>query len=167
MNNPLVQVDPGLFIWTIVTFLVLVALLTKFAWKPLLAALEERQKTIAQAVDDARKTREELERAQQDSLKLLAQARVDGEALVSRARSDAEAFRESSRQQAATDAQAIVAKAEREIQLETKRAVEIVRREAIDMSVAIAEKLLSKNVSREDNKALIDDAVKRFENIKH
>ena len=46
MNNPLVQVDPGLFIWTIVTFLVLLALLAKFAWKPLLQALEAREDTI-------------------------------------------------------------------------------------------------------------------------
>jgi F-type H+-transporting ATPase subunit b len=58
MNNPLVQVDPGLAIWTIVTFLALMALLTKFAWKPLLAALEARQKTIAKALDDAQRAKE-------------------------------------------------------------------------------------------------------------
>ena len=46
MNNPLVQPDPGLFIWTILTFLVLLWALAKFAWRPLLAALEERQQTI-------------------------------------------------------------------------------------------------------------------------
>ena len=51
MDNPLVQVDPGLFIWTIFTFIVLLLLLRKFAWQPLLKAMDERQKTIARAVD--------------------------------------------------------------------------------------------------------------------
>ena len=52
MDNPLVQPDPGLFIWTILTFLVLVALLAKFAWRPLLQALESRQDSIRKSLDD-------------------------------------------------------------------------------------------------------------------
>ena len=53
--NPLVQPDPGLYIWTILVFLVLVALLGKFAWKPLLEALDNRQESIRKALDDARR----------------------------------------------------------------------------------------------------------------
>ena len=55
MGNPLTQPDPGLFIWTILTFLVLVALLAKFAWRPLLQALESRQDSIRKSLDDADK----------------------------------------------------------------------------------------------------------------
>ena len=62
MDNPLVQPDPGLFIWTILTFLVLVALLTKFAWTPLLTALDRRQATIRKALDDAALAQKELDR---------------------------------------------------------------------------------------------------------
>jgi len=62
MNNPLVQPDPGLYIWTIVTFLALVALLAKFAWRPLLAALDERQQAIRKSLDDARQAKQDLER---------------------------------------------------------------------------------------------------------
>ena len=91
MDNPLVQVDPGLFIWTIFTFLVLVLLLRKFAWQPLLKAMDERQKTIARAVDDARMAREQLQQTQQETVKILNQARVDADSLLTRARSDAEA----------------------------------------------------------------------------
>ena len=61
MNNPLVQPDPGLYIWTIVTFLVLVALLAKFAWRPLLAALEQRQEAIRKSLDDVRQAKQDLE----------------------------------------------------------------------------------------------------------
>ena len=66
MNNPLVQPDPGLYIWTIVTFLVLLALLGKFAWRPLLEALEQREAAIKKSLDDARQTKLELERVHAD-----------------------------------------------------------------------------------------------------
>ena len=62
MNNPLVQPDPGLFIWTILTFLVLLTLLAKFAWAPLLQALESRQDAIRKSLDDAQQAKQELER---------------------------------------------------------------------------------------------------------
>ena len=79
MNNPLVQPDPGLYIWTIVTFLVLMGLLAKFAWRPLLEALEERRESIRKALDDARQAKAELERLQAESTKILAQARAEAE----------------------------------------------------------------------------------------
>ena len=60
MNNPLVQPDPGLYVWTIATFLVLVALLARFAWRPLLEALERRKESIRKSLDDARQAREEV-----------------------------------------------------------------------------------------------------------
>ena len=87
MDNPLVQPDPGLFIWTILTFLVLVGLLAKFAWRPLLEALERRQATIARALDDAKLARQELERLQKESAEMMRQARVEAEAIVARSRS--------------------------------------------------------------------------------
>ena len=106
MDNPLVQPDPGLFIWTILTFLVLVALLARFAWRPLLQALERRQAAIAQSLEDARRAREELERLQRESVQLMQQARVEAEAIVSRSRSDAEALREELKQKSRTEAAA-------------------------------------------------------------
>ena len=80
MNNPLVQVDPGLFIWTIATFLVLLTLLAKFAWGPLLQALAAREETIRKSLADAEKARQELERLNQESEAIIRQARVEAEA---------------------------------------------------------------------------------------
>ena len=167
MDNPLVQPDPGLFIWTILTFLVLLGLLAKFAWRPLLAALEARRQLIAKAIGDAEQTKRELERVQHESLAILAKARVEAEGILSRSRADADAFREELRQKAIADASAIVKRAEREIQLETNRAVEQLRREAVDLSLAIATKLLQRNVTRDDNVALIDETIKQIDTLKH
>ena len=138
MNNPLVTPDPGLFIWTILTFLVLLALLAKFAWKPLLAALDQRQQMIAQAVEDAKKAREEIERVRQESVHVLNKARVDAEAIL-------------------------VQRAEKQIELEKNRAIKDIRRETVDLSLAIAAKLLHRNITKEDNLALIDETIKQIQ----
>jgi F-type H+-transporting ATPase subunit b len=161
--NPLVQPDPGLFVWTILTFLILVALLARFAWRPLLQALERRQATIAQSLEDAQRARQELERLQRESTKIMAQARAEAESILARSRSDAELLREELKQKARTEAATIVKNAERQIQLETARAVQQIRHEAVDLSVAIASKILRRQVTREDNEALIQEALKQVE----
>jgi len=163
MGNNLVQLDPGLFIWTIITFLVLLALLTKFAWRPLLDALEQRRKTIAAALDDAQKARADLERVQQDAQKLLAEARVEAAAIVTRTRADAERLREELRQKATVEAAAVTRNAEQQIQYEAARAIKQIRDEAATLSLAVAAKLLRREVSAADNEALIKDAIRQFE----
>ncbi len=157
--NPLVQPDPGLFIWTIVTFLVLLALLTKFAWKPLLTALQARQERIAQSLDEAQRAREEMERLRRESAEIIRQAHVEAGSIVSSIRADAERLREETKQKARAEAAAILAAAERQIQAEALRARDAVRREAVELSVAIASKLLRRNISVEDNRVLIDEMI--------
>jgi F-type H+-transporting ATPase subunit b len=162
MDNPLVQPDPGLFIWTIVTFLVLVALLAKFAWRPLLQALDKRQQAIRKSLDDADRAKQELERLHQESAQIVAQTRVEAESIISRSRADAERLREEMKQAARTEAATIVRNAERQIQLETEHARQQIRREAVDLSVMIASKLIRRNISKEDNERLIDEALKQL-----
>ena len=163
MDNPLVQPDPGLFIWTILTFLVLVGLLAKFAWRPLLEALERRQATIAKALDDAKLAKQELERLQKESAEMMRQARIEAEAIIARSRTDADALREELKQKSRAEAAAIVKNAEQQITLETARAIQQIRHEAVGLSVEIASKILQRQVSREDNEALIEATLKQVE----
>jgi F-type H+-transporting ATPase subunit b len=167
MDNPLVQPDPGLFIWTILTFLVLLALLAKFAWRPLLQALDSRQESIRKSLDDAKQAKQELERLQTESAEIVRQARVEAESIVTRSRADAERLREEIKQKARTEADGIVKNAERQIQLETGRALQQIRREAVDLSVMIASKLIQRNLTREDNERLIEEALKQVETPRH
>jgi F-type H+-transporting ATPase subunit b len=163
MDNPLVQPDPGLFIWTIVVFLVLLTLLAKFAWGPLLKALEQRQAAIRKSLDDAQLAKQELERLQQQSEKIIRDARVEADAIISRSRGDAERLREEMKQKARAEADTIVKSAERQIQLETGRALQQIRREAADLSVLIASKIIQRNLSKEDNERLIDETIRQVE----
>ena len=163
MDNPLVQVDPGLFIWTIVTFLVLLGLLAKFAWGPLLKALEERQETIRKSLDDADQARQELERLHQESAQIIAAARADAQSIVAKSRVAAETVREDLKQKAKEEADALVRGAQRQIQLETARAVQQIRHEVVDLSLAVASKLIKKNLTQEDNDALIQDSLTQID----
>ncbi len=163
MNNPLVQPDPGLYIWTIATFLVLAGLLAKFAWRPLILALDARQDAIRKSLDEAKQAKQELERLHAESARILAQARTEAEAILTATRSDANLFREELRQKARAEAATIVANAERQIELETSKALQQIRQEAVDLSISIASKLLQRNVSKDDNLRLIEDTFKHIE----
>jgi len=167
MNNPLVQPDPGLFIWTIVVFLVLLTLLGKFAWRPLLEALDTRQAAIRKSLDDAQQAARELERLTQESAEILRTARGEAESIVSRSRVDAERLREETKQKARVEADYIVRDAQRQIQLQTGQALQQIRKEAAELSVSIASKILQRNVTKEDNERLIDDALKQIDSLRH
>ena len=163
MDNPLVQPDPGLFIWTIVTFLVLLWALRKFAWGPLLQVLDKRQETIRKSLDDAEQARIALAEAKQASEKVVADARVEAQSILARSREAAEAFQEASRQKAKAEADALVAAAQRQIRQESARALQDIRRETVDLSLNIASKLIRKNLTPEDNDALIRDSIDRID----
>ncbi|HEY7498074.1 MAG TPA: F0F1 ATP synthase subunit B [Vicinamibacterales bacterium] len=163
MNNPLVQPDPGLYIWTIVTFLVLVGLLARFAWRPLLDALDRRADAIRKSFDDAKQARQELERLRTESARILGEARTEADAIISRTRADAGRAAEEMKVKARADAENIVRNAERQIELETSRALQRIRTEAVELSIAIASKLLQRNITKEDNERLIVETIREIE----
>ncbi len=163
MDNPLVQPDPGLFIWTILTFLVLFILLAKFAWGPLLKALAERQEMIRKSLDDADQAKQELERLNQESAQIIAEARAEAQSIVARSRTAADTVRDDLKQQAKEEADALVRGAQRRIEIETARAIQQIRHEVVDLSLAVASKLIKKNLTQEDNDTLIQDSLRQID----
>ena len=108
-QNPLVKLDPGLFIWTILTFVLLSIILAKFAWKPLLAMLDERNKSIEDSLLSAEK-------------------------------------------------------AKAQINVEKNKAMQEIRSEVVNLSIDVAEKIIKKNISKEDNIALIKESLSDIKN---
>ncbi len=162
MDNPLVQPDPGLFLWTILTFLVLLALLAKFAWKPLLDVLDKRQEMIRQSLDDAEKAKHELEQLQQKSKDILSEARAEAQSIVAKSRTEAERLKAEIKEKAKAQADSILSNAEKQIQLETEKAISQIRNDVADLSHLVASKLIGKNLSREDDEALIEESLKQI-----
>ena len=159
MDNPLVQVDPGLYIWTIVIFLVLLFLLMKFAWKPLLAMLEKREDNIRQSLLDAEKARDELVNVKEDTEKLLSQARNESQAIVAAGKKTAERMKDEIVEKAQFKSDALLVDAKKQIEIEKNRAIADVKAEVVNLSIAVAKKLIRKNLTKEDNLKLINESL--------
>ena len=160
--NPLVQLDPGLFIWTILTFLILFFVLAKFAWKPLLLALESRENTIKSSLEDAEKAKTELERLNVESEEIMAKARSEAQSIRVEAKSAAEKIKADVMIQAGEDAKKIRDEAQKQIKVEKAKAISEIRQEVVNLTMRVAEKVIRKNLSKEDNQSLIEDSIKHL-----
>ena len=166
MNNPLVQLDPGLFIWTILTFLLLLTVLAKFAWKPLLKMLKDREEMIRNSLYDAEKAQTELARLNSEGEEIINKARSEAQEILSQGKASAAKMREDTLNDAKEKAKLITEDAQKQIQVEKEKAIAEIKGEVVNLSLSVAEKLIKKNLSREDNKALINESlsnVKEYE----
>ena len=155
--------DLGNAIWTLGIFLIVVLVLGKFAWGPVLGMLKEREDFIRKSLHDAKRDRDEAEARLKEYTVQLQTARTEAASLIEEARRDAENLREELRSKAKAEADTVLKNAERQIQLETARALSQIRTEAVDLSVMIASKLIGRNLTRADNDRLIEDALKQVE----
>jgi len=151
----------GNAIWTLAIFLLVVIILGKFAWGPVLALLQERERFIHKSLADAKRDREEAEARLREYAAKIQTARAEAGAIVEEARRDAERLRDDLKQRARTEAETMIQNAERQISLQTQRAIQEIRREAVDLSVAIASKIIQRNLTKEDNQRLIDEAIRQ------
>ena len=159
--------DLGNALWTLVIFVIVVVVLGKFAWGPVLGLLQQREEFIHKALSDAKQHRDAAEAALKEHAAKLQSAHAEAAAILEDTRRDAEKLRAEVRQRAKTEADKTIANAQLQIQLETSRALEQIRREAVDLSVMIASKIIQRNLSKEDNERLIDDALKQVETRRH
>jgi F-type H+-transporting ATPase subunit b len=153
----------GNAVWTLVVFVIVVVILGKFAWGPVLSLLKQREDFIHQSLADAKRDRDEAEARLKDYAAKLKSSQAEAFAIVEGARQDAERLREELRQSAHSEAGAMIKNAEREIAMQTAQAVRQIRQETADLSVTIASKLLRRNLSKEDNEKLIAEALKEIE----
>ena len=159
MNNPLVQLDPGLFIWTILTFLVLLGVLAKFAWNPLLKMLKDREDLIRSSLEDAEKAQTELANLNAEREEIINKARSEAQSILSEGKVAASKLKDETLKAAKDQAKSILTDAEKQIRIEKHKAIEEIKSEVVDLSLSVAKKLIKKNISREDNQTLIDESL--------
>ena len=159
MNNPLVQLDPGLFVWTILTFLVLLGVLAKFAWNPLLKMLKDREDLIRSSLEDAEKAQTELANLNAEREKIINKARSEAQSILSEGKVAASKLKDETLKAAKDQAKSILTDAEKQIRIEKHKAIEEIKSEVVDLSLSVATKLIKKNISREDNQTLIDESL--------
>jgi F-type H+-transporting ATPase subunit b len=151
----------GLIFWMTVTFSIVLFLLSKFAWKPILKALKEREDSIDSALSAAKKAKEDLENLQSDNQRLLDEARAEREKLTREAQATAQAIIQKAKDAASEEGAKELNAAKVAIQLEKQAALKEIEILAGSLSLQIAEKLLRKNL---DNKEAQEALIKQYLN---
>ncbi len=158
----LFSINPGLMIWTWVIFLLLLFVLRKWAWGPILGALEAREKRIQQALEGAAREREEAGRLLEEQRQLLDTSREQAQQILADGRKAAERLRWELLEEARSQKDQIVGRAKDEIERERDQALEALHREAVDLSIAAAGRVLERNLDAEDNRRLVEEYLERL-----
>ena len=157
--NALIKVTPGLMIWTIVSFLITLFVLKRYAFGPIQKTIDERRDRIRRSLDEADNAREEARRLLEEHRALIGQARAESEEILAEARKVADAQRERVRQETEDDRQRRLEETRRQIDQATQNALAEIRNEVANLSLLAAEKITRKSLTDADQRRLIDEAL--------
>jgi len=156
----MLSVSIGTVLWTTIAFLIVLFLLVKFAWKPILASLKDREDSIQNALDAADKAKKEMESLQADNEKLLNDARAERDAMLKEARETKNKIVTEAKDKAKEEADNIIANAREAIQNEKMAAITEMKNQVAKFSIEIAEKILKDELSAKGKQeALIENAI--------
>ncbi|WP_432363914.1 F0F1 ATP synthase subunit B [Sporosarcina sp. UB5] len=153
------RLNLGDIIVTVLFFTVLMVLLKKFAWGPLMGVMDQRAQLIANEIEAAEKSRSESQQLLEEQRSLLKEARDNAQAIVENARKQGETQREELLTAARAEVNRMKESATLEIATEKEKAVAAVREEFVSLSILAASKVLGKEISEEDNRALIEETI--------
>jgi F-type H+-transporting ATPase subunit b len=155
-SGPL-TVEGGLMLWTVLIFLLLLAILKKFAWPAILGAVEAREQALERQLAEAARDREQAAALLAEHQKLIAEAKSQAHGIIVEARSLGEKDRALAIEKTRQEQEELLARARREIAAEGERAVAELRREAVDLSLAAASKLIEKRLDGETDRKLVQE----------
>jgi len=157
--SDLIKVVPGLMIWTLIAFGLTFFVLKRYAFGPIQKVIDERRERIRQSLEDADNAREEARRLLEEHRALIGSARRDAEEILSEARRVTEAQRERVKEETEADRQRRLEETRRQIEAETRRALDAIRAEVAELSLIAATKVTGKALTDEDHRRLIDEAI--------
>lgn len=152
----LYDINTGLSVWTLVVFAALVAILGKYAWGPILKAVEAREKGIQEALDAAAARNAEASRLLAEHKEQLADARRQASELIAEGKAAGEQVRREIEEKARTEGQAIVERAREEIERERDAALEMLRKQSVDLALGAAARLMHEKLDPEKDRALVE-----------
>lgn len=154
----LVTPDVGLLFWTLVSFIILYLILRKFAWGPILGAVKEREESIKAALDAAENAKKDMENLKADNEKILNEAKIERETMLKEAREIKSKLISDAEEEAKIRAKKMVEAAKTAIQNEKNSAMNELKNTVVDLSVGIAEKLISEELADKDKQLkMIED----------
>jgi F-type H+-transporting ATPase subunit b len=157
MGQSLVQPSLGLIFWTVVTFVILAFTLKRFAWKPILAIIDAREKAIREALEESKRAREAAEEALAKNKEMLTQARANAARIVSEGQKEAQRLRSEILEKARSEATAAIDQGRKQIELETKQAVARLKGTVVDVALEAAGKLIRTSLDDAQHRQLVEE----------
>lgn len=157
--NPLIQVIPGLMIWTVICFLVTFFVLKRFAFGAIQKIIDERRRRIREALEEADKARAEARTMLEEHRAMMSEAKGKAEEILANARQVAESQGKRMRDELEVDRRRRIEETTKQVEAETQRALEAIRAEVAELTVIATQKVTGKVLDSADHKRLIEDAV--------
>lgn len=158
----LLSIEPGLIIWTIVTFVALLVVLRAVAWKPLLKMLDEREGRIQDALEQADRAQEEAQKALEENRSAMAKAQAEVQQSIAEGREAAQRVADEVRQRGEAEASQLLEQAQRTIRQEKEQAIQELRNRVADLAILAAGKVLDENVDDARNRKIVDDFIEQI-----
>jgi len=157
----LVTPDIGTIFWMLLMFIILMVILKKFAWKPILSALDKREKSIEDSLRSADRAREDMEKMKADNEEILAQTRLERDGMLKETKLTSEKILDQARVKAGEESKRLVIAAREQIENEKTSAVAEIRKQVAELSVSIAEMILREKLKDDEKqKVLVDKLLK-------
>ena len=158
----MLELDPGLMIWAWVTFFVLLLILYKVAWKPILSVIDNREKSIKDSIEEAENSRQEAEQLLIKHKEMIDSAASEAQSLLKENRALAEKTKQEIIEQAKYSAQKMLDKAKIEIEKEKESALLSLRTEVADLTISATKKIINESLDESKQRALIDDFIQKI-----
>lgn len=151
------SINTGLIFWTIIIFLILMVLLWRFAWPSILKSVEERERRIQKQLEDAEQANADAQRLLEEHKKQIAAARSEAQEILSKAKSISQKERETLLAKAREEYDALLGRARKDIDAEKDKAIQALRREAVELSIAAASRVIEANLDTDANRKLVSE----------
>lgn len=157
--------EGGTLFWTALTFIVLLIILRKVAWHPILHMLEEREHRIQESLDKADEARIEAEKTLAEQAQIIEAAKKEALEIIAKSQNSAETVKDGILKQARAEAEKMIQKAKREIELSRDKAMEDIQELAVDLSMTATEKLIGRSLEKKDHKKIISESLTKLEDM--
>ena len=151
------DINTGVIFWTVLIFLILMVVLWRWAWPSLLKSVEERERRIQKQLEDAGRANTEAARLLEEHKKALGQARTEAQDIIAKAKAVAQKERETLLAKAREEYEGLLARARKDIDAEKEKALVALRREAVELSIAAASRVIEANLDTDANRRLVAD----------
>jgi F-type H+-transporting ATPase subunit b len=165
LKEGLLKLDPGLLLWTVITFIIMLLILWKTAWKPIVNALESRAEKIKGDIDRAEKARQEAESVLNRHKEMMNKAMDESAKIISDGKANAEKIRAEIIAKANQETREIAERSKREILTAKEKALEDLKNEVANIATNIASRIIVKNLKPEDQVSIVNEVLKKTDNI--